>query len=395
MSVSMDFSEYFEPVDLSKFKGADSYQATSLGKLIVKYEAEGGFPDLQDVSIAIIGVEEDRRSVNNEGCGLAPDYVRAHLYKLFQGNWTAKIADLGNIRKGFNVEDSYFALTSVSSELMKNGIVPVVIGGGQDLTYAAYRAYESLEQTINMVVVDYGFDLGEAEAELTSESYLSKIILHQPNYLFNYSNIGYQTYFVEQNSIQLMSKLYFDVYRLGQVRANIEEVEPIVRNADMLSFDISAIRNSDAPASGNSSPNGFYGEEACQIARYAGMSDKLSSIGFYELNPAFDSNGQTAHLVAQMIWYFVEGYYSRKKDHPSIDSPDYTKYRVSIKDHKHEIVFYKSIKSDRWWMDVPYPPNKKIKYERHHLVPCSYSDYETACREEMPDRWWQTFQKLS
>lgn len=391
----MDFSEYFEPIDLSKFKGAENYQATSLGKLIRKYEPGRDFPDLQDIHIALIGVEEDRRSVNNEGCGLAPDYVREYLYRLCQGGYTAKIADLGNIRKGHSVDDSYFAVTTVVSELIRNGIVPVIIGGGQDLTYATYRAYEKLEQTINMVVVDYGFDLGEANADLSSQTYLSKIILHQPNYLFNYSNIGYQTYFVEQNSIQLMNKLYFDVYRLGQVRANIEEVEPIVRNADTLSFDISSIRHSDAPGNGNASPNGFYGEEACQIVRYAGMSDKLSSIGFYELNPAFDSNGQTSHLVAQMTWYFIEGYYNRKRDNPSMENPDYTKYRVSIKDHKHEIVFYKSMKSDRWWMDVPYPPNKKIKYERHHLVPCSYSDYQMACREEMPDRWWQTFQKLS
>jgi formiminoglutamase len=67
---------------------------------------------------------------------------------------------------------------------------------------------------------------------------------------------------------------------------------------------------------------------------------------------------------------------------------------VSITNHEHEIIFYKSNKSDRWWMDVPYPLNHQIKFERHHMVPCSYSDYETACRDEMPDKWWQTFQKL-
>lgn len=390
----MDFSEYFEPVYFSKFREAEKYPQSSLGSVITSYKAEGEFPLLDDINIALIGVQEDRRAVNNEGCALAPDYVREYLYRLFQGSYTARIADLGNIRKGFNIDDTYFAVTAVVSELVRAGIVPVIIGGGQDMTYAVYRAYEKLGQTINMVAVDSAFDLGDADAELSSRSYLSKIILHQPNFLFNYSNIGYQTYFVEQNAVQLMSKLYFDIYRLGQVRANMEEVEPIVRNADTLSFDISAIRHPDAPGNGNASPNGFYGEEACQVVRYAGMSDKLSSIGFYEFNPAFDNNGQTAHLVAQMIWYFIEGYYNRKRDYPTSENPEYTKYRVSIKDHKHEIVFYKSMKSDRWWMDVPYPPNKKIRYERHHLVPCSYSDYQTACREEMPDRWWQTFQKL-
>jgi formiminoglutamase len=386
--------EYFTPIDIAEFSGASSYVASSYGKLITAYTEEAEFPSLENVHIAIIGVAEDRNALNNEGCGLAADYVRENLYKLFQGNYTSKIVDLGTIKKGNTIDDTYFAVTDVIAQLLKKQIIPIVIGGSQDLTYCNYLAYLKMEQTINIVTVDSSFDIGDGDKKLDSGSYLSKIILHKPNILFNFSNIGYQTYFVEQNSIELMNKLYFDAHRLGQVRKNMEMVEPIVRNADVMSFDVSAIRQSDAPGNGNASPNGFYGEEACQITRYAGMSDKLTSIGFYEINPVFDTNKQTAHLVAQMIWYFIDGYYNRKKDYPIVDKTEYTKYRVSIKDHEHEIVFYKSNKSDRWWMDVPYPINHQIKFERHHMVPCSYSDYETACSDEMPDRWWQTYQKL-
>ena len=386
--------EYFSPVNISKFSGADQYTDSSYANKIRTYVDENDFPNLDNIQLAIIGVEEDRKALNNEGCGLAADYVRENLYKLYQGNYITNIVDLGNIKRGNTIEDSYFAVTDVLAQLLKKNIVPIVIGGSQDFTYCNYLAYLKLEQTINIVSVDSSFDIGDGEKELNSQSYLSKIILHKPNILFNYSNIGYQTYFVEQTSIELMDKLFFDAHRLGHVRKNIEEVEPIVRNADIVTFDVSSIRQCDAPGNGNASPNGFYGEEACQITRYAGMSDKLSSIGFYEINPAFDNNKQTAHLVAQMIWYFIDGYYNRKQDYPIVDKSEYTKYRVSIKDHDHEIVFYKSNKSDRWWMDVPYPVNHQIKYERHHLVPCSYSDYETACNDEMPDKWWKTFQKL-
>ena len=191
-----------------------------------------------------------------------------------------------------------------------------------------------------------------------------------------------------------MKNLYFDIYRLGKIRNNLEDAEPLTRNADMITVDISSIRQSDAPASGNASPNGFYGEEICQIMRYAGLSDKLSSIGFYELNPELDINNQTAHLVAQMIWYFIDGYYNRKHDHPYKDKDEYIKYTVSIKNHKDQLIFYKSKKSERWWMDVPVKTNYKSIYERHHLVPCSYNDYEVACKDDIPDRWWQAYQKL-
>jgi formiminoglutamase len=386
--------EFFTPIDLKDFCGAGKYPATAYGKIINAYTVGNDFPDLENVQLAIIGVEEDRKALNNEGCGLAADYVRENFYKLYQGNYHSKIVDLGNIKKGNSIEDTYFAVTDVLAELLKRHIVPVIIGGSQDLTYCNYLAYQKMEQTINIVAVDSSFDIGDSDKELNSESYLSKIILHKPNILFNFSNVGYQSYFVEQSSVELMNKLYFDSHRLGQVRKKMEDVEPIVRNADLMSFDVSAIRQSDAPGNGNASPNGFYGEEACQITRYAGLSDKLSSIGFYEINPAFDTNKQTAHLVAQMIWYFIDGFYNRKQDYPIIDKSEYTKYRVSIKDHEHEIVFYKSNKSDRWWMDVPYPVNHQIKFERHHMVPCSYSDYETACSDELPDSWWQTYQKL-
>ncbi len=391
----MEFSIYFEPVNTSITGSPEELLPGSIGKVINCYTDRDNFPVLENAQIAIIGVPEDRNSVNNNGCAFAPDCIRRFLYRLSQGNFNLDIVDLGNIKRGHSVKDTYIALSSTVSDLLKRNIVPIIIGGSHDITYAQYRAYESLEQIINIVAIDARFDMGAVEDELNAESYLGKIILHQPNFLFNFSNIGYQSYFVDQTAIQLMSKLFFDIYRLGQVRENMEEVEPIVRNADMLSFDISAIRQSDAPGNMNSSPNGFYGEEACQIMRYAGLSEKLSSIGFYEINPKMDRNDQTSHLTAQMIWYFIEGFNNRKTDNPLINKTDFLKYRVSLKDNQYEIVFHKSNKSGRWWMEVPYLPKKGSKYERHHLVPCSYNDYQTACNVEMPDRWWQAYQKLS
>ena len=387
----MDFSQYFEPVNIGEGDLAYNYNQNQFINSITLYKDE----DVSSYDVVIIGVEEERNAFNNEGCALAPNHVRKYLYRLIQLNSHLKIVDLGNFKLGATVDDTYFALSSILEELIKNNVIPLIIGGSQDLTYANFLAYKNLEQTVNLVTVDSKLNLGETNEEINANNFLTKIILHQPNYLFNYSNIGYQSYFVDKEELDLLSKLYFDSYRLGMIQNKIDEVEPIVRNADILSFDISAIKQSEAPANKNASPNGFYGEQACQIARYAGLSDKLTSIGFYEINPEYDTNGQTAHSVAQMIWYFIDGINHRKKDFPVGSRKSYLKYRVNINDGKNEVVFYKSDKSERWWMDVPYPVHKKIKYERHLLIPCSYQDYQTACNNEVPDRWWQTFQKLS
>jgi len=391
----MDISEFFEPIDLIdlQFKSETSGRPR-MGDLIRCYLDPGDFPDHLSANIAILGIKEDRNAINNSGCALAPDYIRKYLYNLFPGAYEVKIADLGNIRQGFSIQDTFFAVSSVITGLLQDNIIPVLIGGSHDLTFANYQAYMNLGQIINIVAIDSMFDIGKSEDEVNSQSYLSNIILHQPNYLFNYANIGYQTYFTDQDALRLMKSLMFDTYRLGIVRHNLEEAEPVIRNADIVSVDISSVRFSDAPGNGNATPNGFYGEEICQIVRYAGLSDKLTSIGFYEVNPKLDINGQTSHLVAQMIWYFIDGFYNRAHDFPFHHEDDYMKYRVTIKDHKEELTFFKSKKTDRWWMEIPMQSEKRIKYQRHYLVPCSYQDYQMACNNDIPDRWWMVYQKM-
>ncbi len=390
----MSLSDFLSPISFNPPK--EGFYTSHLGAKIEVYHSD--FPDLDtnEFDLAIIGVQEERNATGNPGTALSAEYFREKFYSLNEGNYKTRIVDLGNIKAGHTVSDTYIALKVVVTELIKKNILPVIIGGGQDLTYPQFLAYEELEQKVDLLVVDSHFDLDE-DAEITnsttSQSYLNRIFLHEPNYLFNFSNIGYQTYFVNQESLKVMESLYFDIHRLGDFSNSISIAEPIIRNANMISFDMGAIRSSDARGNANATPNGFYGEEACQICRYAGMNDKLSSIGFYEFNPAYDQNGQTALLLAQMVWYFVDGYYNRKKEHPLLPKSQYITYRASLKNGSHELIFVKSKKTDRWWMQVPYPTGFS-KNERHHLVPCRYEDYQLANSGEMPDLWWRTYQKL-
>lgn len=390
----MDITMFLEPVEAYQSQNNPRPGRRSLGESVKAYNSKHHFPDLDGMQLALIGVREDRNAINNQGCSGGVTKIREAFYQLFN-HWPGlKMVDLGDIKPGYNIEDTYFALAQVIGQLMKQQIVPIVIGGSQDLTYANYMAYENIGQLVNIVSIDPIFDLGNDDAELSSQSYLSKIIMHQPNYLFNFTNVGYQTYYVDHEAVDLMKNLLFDVYRLGMLKAQPEDTEPLVRNADMLSFDVSAIRAADAPGNGNAGPNGFTGEEACRIARYAGMSDKLSSIGFYEYNPLFDKEHITAQLIAQMIWYFVEGFMARKHDFPKSESTDFARYTVKIDDHEEALIFLRSKKTDRWWIDLSFGRTDRKKFERHHFVPCSKEDYDLALTEEIPDRWWQFYQKL-
>lgn len=394
----MSLADFFSPVNFSDFTIKEKYLNSQFGEVFQLYTNE--FPiweeEAQRPDIAIIGVQEDRNAVNNKGAAKAPDAVRKHLYDLYQGDYKIKITDLGNIKPGNSVKDTYAALKLVVEELVKNDILPIIIGGGQDLTYAQYKGYENLEQKVEVAVIDAKFDLDQEHTEdmpLNSQTYLNHIILHQPDYLFNLNNVAYQTYLVSKESINMYDKLFFNAQRVGMIAGKLDQAEPIIRAADMVSFDIGAIRASEAPGNANAVPNGLFGDEACQLARYAGMSDKCSSIGFYEFNPTFDPMEQTAMLVSQMIWCFIDGYYNRKNDAPLIPKSAYIIYRTPLENENHELVFVKSKKSDRWWMQVPYFGTKSVN-ERFYLVPCRYEDYQLAVSGEMPDLWWRTHQKL-
>jgi arginase family enzyme len=389
----MDLSIYLKPS--RRFgQSRPEWPAHSLGDH-VRFHTTAGFPELADAHVAIFGVMDDPGHARPRGCVEAPDAVREELYRLYVPAGRMTVVDLGDIHPGHTAQDTQHAVAETIAGLIRLNIVPLIIGGGQGHTFSQYLAYEKLERTANLVCVDGRFDLGEPGQALAESSYLSHIVLRQPNYLFNYSNLGYQTYLVDQPGIELMDKLFFDAHRLGELRSMIADAEPVLRNADTVSVDMTSVRWSDAPGTTRPGPNGYHGEEICQLMRYAGVSEKITSLGIYELDPQRDQNGVTAQLAAQMVWCFLDGFGSRTNDLPWLDRKRFTKYRVPIKDHEHELVFYKSAVSDRWWMDIPYRAEQEARFERHHLVPCAYSDYQMACREEVPDRWWRTFQKLA
>ncbi len=383
-----DISIYFQPISQST-----DFNEEQLGSIIDAHTKE--FPDLSSSGCAIIYVPEYRGVLHeNETADkeiVGPGNFRDELYSLYKGSqWKTTIYDLGNLLPGKELKDTYFALSQVVAELVKNNILPIVIGGSQDLTTAMFIGYEELEQLINTCTIDSKLDLGTPEEPITHEKYIGSLLIRRPCYLFNHANIGLQIPFAQPKELDLFEKLFFDVCRLGEFNADFKTAEPILRNSDIISFDFQAIRASETNnKQGN--PNGFYADQACQISKYAGISDKATSFGIFN---CFSDKSIEAKLIAQMTWYFLDGFFSRKGDFPKGSKMDYTKFTVFLENGTHEIVFYRSNKSDRWWMEVPYPPSEFSKFERHHLVPCNKFDYDRAMKNEMPDLWWKTYQKL-
>ncbi|WMI68276.1 formimidoylglutamase [Mangrovimonas sp. YM274] len=387
----MNFN-FLTPISDAVLAHGELLSQQALGRKLRVHSRQHGFPDLEGVNMAIIGVLENRNDVNYMGEIVSFDAVRTSLYSLFPGNWYTTIADLGDILPGETVEDTYFALRTTIGMLLEKQIIPIVLGGSQDLTYANYRAYDNVAPMINIVNVDSNFDLGDASLPIKNNSFLGKIILEEPFNLFNYSAVGYQTYFNSQEEIDLMEKLYFEAYRLGEVCNSITLVEPVMRDAHIVSIDLKSVKASELSSNQKYSPNGLDGKEICAVSRYAGISNKVSSFGIYEYKPSSE-DGVTAMLVAQMIWYFVEGVNCRIKDDDFKSDANYQKFNVLIEDD--ELIFYKSIKTGRWWIEIPFLPNVNNKLKKHTLLPCMYEDYIEATQGKIPERWYKAYKKNS
>jgi formiminoglutamase len=385
----MDLTILFSPVDENLYQTISS--PTSFFKNIRVFADK--MPDFRDANVAIFGVKEERGTWTNQGCAEAADEIRKKLYNLKRGTGAYKIIDLGNLNAGIDLDETYVRISEVCRMLLEKNVLPIILGGSHDLDYGQYCSYETLEKLVSFLNVDALLDLEDKKESGPSRQHVHKVLLHEPNYLFSYTHLAYQTYLIDPLSVSILEKLYFEAFRIGQVRTNIQEIEPAIRNADMVSFDVTAIRSSDAPGNANAQPFGLTGEEACQICWYAGLNEKLSSIGFYEYNPSFDDvHKKTASVIATMIWYFIEGYYHRKNE-SNFKSNDFIKYTVSMPVDTETIQFYKSKFSEKWWMEVPYP-NGKEKYSRNSIVPCSYSDYQLALKGEIPERYISTLAKL-
>lgn len=351
------------------------------------------FPDWKKADIAIIGLVEHAGTPQNPNIAAAPNEIRKKLYQLTQGNSTTyKIVDLGNLRCGVNLAESYLRMKEVGEQLLQNQTFPIFIGGGHDMDFGQFLGYENSGHVLNILNVDAFIDMYSSDNWGANRSHIHKILTYEPNYIFHYCQLAYQTFLCEPESIGILEKLHFETYRLGALHHNLEEVEPAIRNADMLSFDITAIKSADAFANGYRQPFGLTGEEACQLCWYAGLSSRLSSAGFYEYNPNEDKDGQTASVIATMIWYLIEGYYLRKHTN-DFTSLEYTKYTVTMATAPHQVVFYKHNRTEKWWMEVPHPSNN-VRYERNTIVPCSYNDYMAATKGEIPNRWILAHAKL-
>lgn len=372
MSDHLHIADFLAPVNLQQITNDEGYREGQLGKLVVAYE-EDHFPDLDEAQLVIVGCGEQRGAGVMGAASNAPELIRKQFYQLFYWHPDIHLADVGDIKPGSSITDTYAALKTVVNALINDGKRVIILGGSHDLTLAQYQAYVQNKQLVEAACVDALIDL-DMESAYPHDNFLMRMLTGEPNYLRHYNHIGFQSYYVHPRMLETMDKLRFDCFRVGHVKEAIDEMEPVIRNSHLFSFDVSAIANAYAPAN-IITPNGFTGEESCILMQYAGMSPSLNSIGIYGYNPRLDNNELTAKQIAHMLWYYVDGRTRAKREAVLEERDSFNEFHTVFAEV--ETIFLQSKRTGRWWVQLP---NKQF-------IACSYKDYLLASSNEIPERW--------
>jgi len=380
----MDVRYYFNEINFSTYYDSGHLNwKYSLGAVIEKNSKALTKENIHKLNVAIVGVPFDSRKEDTYSPE-ATDKIRAQLYQLSGFFSKINIADFGNLKPASTVKGNFQALRDIVEYFNELNIVTIVIGGSQDLSVGICEAF-TRNPWFSFTTVDAFLDVKKAKEPFNSSNYLSRLFIYQPQ-IFQFNVIGFQNHYMPSEFFDKM-KAVSEHIRLGSLLGNIALAEPVLRNTDFLSFDIISLKNSEAPGSSKVNPNGLRSEEACQLAKYAGLSNRIKVFGIFEVEPANDRNNLTVALAAQIIWYFVEGFINRVSETPDM-SQNNKKYQVEVDSIDSPIVFYKNILTNQWWMEIE--TTEKIKL----LIACSEKEYAQASNNEIPELWLKYLQKI-
>ncbi len=383
----MDLSCFFQPVQPA-VRTSYPLRPDCLAHTLDRYSA--AFPDWRSAHVVLLGCTEERGGLGREGCGEAADAIRTELDVLCHHWPQLRIADLGNLVPKADLEDVYFTLQYLCEQFIQHDKLALVLGGTHDLSWGLYQALGKLERRVDYVAIDAMPDIFDSERGLNHSSHHHRILSQSPSLLGRFGLLGQQNYLMSTEELTTLDTLEIEAVRLAELREDLARAECVLRLADLVSFDLSAVRRADAPAASHSTAAGLTLEEACRLARFAGMGYRLSLFHLCEFNPELDNQDQTASACALILWHLIDGFAHRPDDFPLADRSNLQTYRVAVAGALRELVFYRHEETCRWWMEVPAPKRgPRSRGGGNRLVACAESDYRQALREGIPDRWWK------
>ena len=340
--------------------------------------------DFYSYDIFIIGNYE-QRTIETSSYSKAPQLIREQLLMLSKVSRHVSILDFGDFKSGKTLADSLVVIREVLSFLQVYNKPIIIMGGAYEMVREiAPYAFKDQEYPC-LTTINSRIDTQSTIQGAEEESCLHFLVNNTPALRLNH--IAHQTYYTIDSAVEWYEQMYFPYVRLANIK-QLKEVEPLLRDSQLIHFCMNAIRFSDNPGVLHPSPTGLHAEQSCQIAWYSGFSDNSKMFFVSDYLPDNDKHNVSALLSAQLLWHFIDGVVQRKNENLNLEEA-HNKYYVQNNYIHQNIVFYESKKTGRMWVDVPL--NKE---NLKRIMPCSESEYKRAVANEIPSEWLLEFNRL-
>lgn len=273
--------------------------------------------------IVILGCPQDegvRRNGGRVGAAEAPNAIREQFYRLTTFNIKKKIFDIGDIAIADTLEATHDSMTAVVTQVLADGKRLIVLGGGNDISYADGVAMAETFGADGWIGVNIDAHLDVRIADMRNNGTQYRQLLDggylRPDYFYE---VGYQTHHASPIYYEYIKNLGVNRISLEQVRSREQadlELKEMIRQKfigqssslnTFFGFDIDAVRSADAPGVSAPSPLGLRAGEFIQLVKYAASLANTRIIEFTEVNPRFDVDNRTTKLVAIAMHRFCTG----------------------------------------------------------------------------------------
>lgn len=319
--------------------------------------------EIQENAVVLLFCSEERGARGNAR-QRDFDEVRKILYGLSSSDFSLKICDLGDLISGKTHQDTHYILQEIIRFCLGKKAIPVVVGGSSDLAKALFDAIGNEQNSVNYTQLNAFINLKNEGESITEQNFLAKILADKR--LKEYHHLAYQRHLNEIDAVKLMREVDVEVMKLAEMMGGTALAEPLLRRADLVTINCDAVESFCDGFSLHPQVNGLNRREICAYMKEIGLGEKLKSVGIFNYN--FDTENKFNHqLLAQMIWYLLEGI-NIKKTHPK--ERQYETFIVMME--RMECVFKREIFSGLWYF------GKDEDVEK--CLPCSEQDYENAKR---------------
>jgi len=267
--------------------------------------------DYKNARYVICGVPFDCTSCFRRGSRLAPQEIRNNSYNFETYNHLfdidlkdVDIHDAGDLEVAQYVDDTLEMMSVHADKYVRDGKIPVMLGGEHSLTLPFIRACKTKYPDLACVVLDAHLDMREEyEGERNSHACISRHIIE--GVTGKYVSIGIRSgarveyEYIKENKIRMFSA--DDVFSTG-IESVISELRGYINGPVYLSIDMDAIDPAYAPALGTPEPYGLTPRDVRSVI--ACLAPYIVGFDLVEIAPAYDS-GNTALLGAKLVRDFI------------------------------------------------------------------------------------------